>query len=145
MDYGIGYGTHGPWTINKQDVHGCGCVWKCCVPLNPMVLLIIIPMKNGYFIGNIPNIFRQTHVPIQNGDICHFAKRNLQNRSRVPWTCDSAMVLGIPYESHQHHRRRDRRWWGTNSSGCRLLRPWWWITAPPMVTGKRNWPEIWCK
>ena len=36
----------------------CGCVWKCCVPLNPMVLLIIIPMKNGYFIGNIPNIFR---------------------------------------------------------------------------------------
>ena len=32
------------------------------VPLNPMVLLIIIPMKNGYFIGNIPNIFRQTHM-----------------------------------------------------------------------------------
>ena len=31
-----------------------GFVWKCCVPLNPMVLLIIIPMKNGYFIGNIP-------------------------------------------------------------------------------------------
>ena len=30
------------------------------VPLNPMVLLIIIPMKNCYFIGNIPNIFRQT-------------------------------------------------------------------------------------
>ena len=27
-----------------------------------MVLLIIIPMKNGYFIGNIPNIFRQTHM-----------------------------------------------------------------------------------
>ena len=23
------------------------------VPLKPMVLLIIIPMKNGYFIGNI--------------------------------------------------------------------------------------------
>ena len=22
-----------------------GCVWKCCVPLNPMVLLIIIPIK----------------------------------------------------------------------------------------------------
>ena len=27
-----------------------------------MVLLIIIPMKNGYFIGNIPNIFRQTQL-----------------------------------------------------------------------------------
>ena len=25
------------------------------VPLHPMVLLIIIPMKNCYFIGNIPN------------------------------------------------------------------------------------------
>ena len=24
------------------------------VPLNPMVFMIIIPMKNGYFIGNIP-------------------------------------------------------------------------------------------
>ena len=27
-----------------------------------MVLLIIIPMKNGYFIGNIPDIFRQTQI-----------------------------------------------------------------------------------
>ena len=34
-----------------------GCVWKCRVPLNPMVLLIIIPMKNGYFIGNINPTF----------------------------------------------------------------------------------------
>ena len=46
-------------TVNK---HGDGCVWKCCVPLNPMVLLIIIPFLNGYFIGNIPNIFRQTQM-----------------------------------------------------------------------------------
>ena len=29
-----------------------------------MVLLIIIPMKNGYFIGTIPNIFRQTHLQV---------------------------------------------------------------------------------
>ena len=34
-------------------------IWVClkmvrCTPLYPMVLLIIIPMKNGYFIGNIP-------------------------------------------------------------------------------------------
>ena len=34
-----------------------GCVWKCCVPLNPMVLLIIIPFLNGYFIGNINPTF----------------------------------------------------------------------------------------
>ena len=26
-----------------------------------MALLIIIPFLNGYFIGNIPNIFRHTH------------------------------------------------------------------------------------
>ena len=36
------------------------------VPLHPMVLLIIIPMKNGYFIGNIPNIFRQPHFEMGN-------------------------------------------------------------------------------
>ena len=28
-----------------------------CTPKNPMVLLIIIPMKNGYFIGNINPTF----------------------------------------------------------------------------------------
>ena len=31
------------------------------VPLNPMVLLIIIPMKNGYFIGKINPTFSVTH------------------------------------------------------------------------------------
>ena len=34
------------------------------VPLKPMVLLIIIPFLNGYFIGNIPYIFRQTQILI---------------------------------------------------------------------------------
>ena len=39
------------------------CLKMWLVPLNPMVLLIIIPMKNGYFIGGIlhfqtyPNVF----------------------------------------------------------------------------------------
>ena len=36
------------------------------VPLNPMVFMIIIPFFNGYFIGNIPNIFRQTQLQISN-------------------------------------------------------------------------------
>ena len=35
------------------------------VAINPLVLLIIIPMKNCYFIGNIPNIFRQTHMGLK--------------------------------------------------------------------------------
>ena len=38
------------------------CLKMLCTPLYPMVLLIIIPFLNGYFIGNIPNIFRQTHL-----------------------------------------------------------------------------------
>ena len=29
----------------KRATKTCGCVWKCCVSLNPMVLLIIIPIK----------------------------------------------------------------------------------------------------
>ena len=35
-------------------IHSNMGVSENSVPLNPMVLLIIIPMKNGYFIGNIP-------------------------------------------------------------------------------------------
>ena len=34
-----------------------GCVWKCCVALNPMVFMIIIPFLNGYFIENINPTF----------------------------------------------------------------------------------------
>ena len=33
-----------------------------CTPFYPMVLLIIIPFLNGYFIGKINPIFRQTHM-----------------------------------------------------------------------------------
>ena len=39
----------------KSDICHVGVLLKMlCTPLYPMVLLIIIPMKNGYFIGNIP-------------------------------------------------------------------------------------------
>ena len=34
-------------------------------PKNPMVLLIIIPFLNGYFIGGIYPIFRQTQVRLR--------------------------------------------------------------------------------
>ena len=50
-----------PWNSGINWVW-YGCVWKCCVPLNPMVLLIIIPMKNGYFIGNINPTFSDTPI-----------------------------------------------------------------------------------
>ena len=43
--------SYGKWPfivdfpIKKGDFHLYGCVWKCCVPLNPMVFMIIIPTK----------------------------------------------------------------------------------------------------
>ena len=57
-----------PWCIqfcvSEHIFAGCrsGCVWKWAKPLNPMVLLIRQSLLNGYFVGNIPNIFRQTHL-----------------------------------------------------------------------------------
>ena len=50
-----GLGTASSWL---------GFVWKCCVPLHPMVLLIIIPMKNGYFIGNINPTFSDKAIKV---------------------------------------------------------------------------------
>ena len=56
-----------------------GPIWVClkmsAKPLNPMVLLIIIPFLNGYFIGNIPNIFRQTHMGCSNFSPWFVAKK----------------------------------------------------------------------
>ena len=44
---------HDSWKWMGND--GNGFVWKWLVPLHPMVLLIIIPFVNGYFIGGIPH------------------------------------------------------------------------------------------
>ena len=52
------------FSVSHIMFHDLG-VSENSVPLNPMVLLIIIPFLNGYFIGNLPNIFRQTHLAIQ--------------------------------------------------------------------------------
>ena len=60
MDYiWVIYGlTMGTGLVNSEFcIFPYGCVWKCCVSLNPMVLLIIIPFLNGYFIGNINPTF----------------------------------------------------------------------------------------
>ena len=46
------------WWKFRRNPGNCktyGCVWKWLVPLNPMVLLIIIPFLNGDFIGGIPH------------------------------------------------------------------------------------------
>ena len=44
------------WGLGASSVFMVG-LSENSVPLNPMVLLIIIPMKNGYFIGNINPTF----------------------------------------------------------------------------------------
>ena len=43
------------WPLN-------GCVWKCCVPHCTQWFCWSLSPLNGYFIGNIPNIFRQTQI-----------------------------------------------------------------------------------
>ena len=55
------------WTGKACRNHGTiyGFVWKWLVPLHPMVLLIIIPMKNGYHWGYTP--FSDT--PISDGKL----------------------------------------------------------------------------
>ena len=50
----------------KRWTRSHGCVWKCCVPLNPLVFMIIIPFLNGYFIGNTPYFQTNPH--------CHIAR-----------------------------------------------------------------------
>ena len=42
--------------VNLVNFNDLG-VSENSVPLHPMVLLIIVPMKNGYFIGNINPTF----------------------------------------------------------------------------------------
>ena len=54
-------------TIPTYDIRAIHSIYmgvseNVVYPIIPMVLLIIIPFLNGYFIGNIPNIFRQTHM-----------------------------------------------------------------------------------
>ena len=45
-----------PWCMQSPKKNYMG-LSENSVPLHPMVLLIIIRILNGYFIGNIPNIF----------------------------------------------------------------------------------------
>ena len=45
------------WGFNRDSIGIWVCLKMSCTPLYPMVLLIIIPMKNGYFIGNINPTF----------------------------------------------------------------------------------------
>ena len=87
-----------------------GCVWKWLVPLNPMVLLIIIPFLNGYFIGN--PIFRQTLLTLWSLDW-----RNRRNRrTDCTW---KAMSLNVKMVSEHLAVRM----WGGSIELVTLQRP----------------------
>ena len=77
-------------------------IWVClkmlCTPKNPMVLLIIIPFSNGYFIGGIPHFQTYPYHPISlhcvanlSGDGCR-SKRAFSYWLLAPWTSLGAGV-----------------------------------------------------
>ena len=72
------------------------CLKMVSTPLYPMVLLIIIPMKNGYFIGNIPNIFRQTQILIQIDSDClllGYTARKVWQYDAIYWAISKKTLL----------------------------------------------------
>ena len=65
------------WQVSRKKRFHVFSIWVClktlCTPLYPMVLLIIIPMKNGYFIGNINPTFSDKPISFgnrSNFDLC---------------------------------------------------------------------------
>ena len=87
-------------------------IWVCLKIVYPYTqwLMIIIPFLNGYFIGNIPNIFRQTHIwrfpkSRRNPQIIHFLrwpqllkephKASMFDRPGVQWS--SWEILECPW------------------------------------------------
>ena len=105
----------------------CLCMWVCLkmvsTPKNPMVLLIIIPMKNDYFIGDIPHF--QTYPCLYCFWECHTKflanLRPCPNGERHLWQWLSKLT-----------QKRDR--WHTERHSVPLLlpkelqkasKPWW--------------------
>ena len=74
-----------------QPLAPYGFVWKCCVPLNPMVLLIIIPTIHGYFIGGLDSIFRS--IPILAHAFTDFHSATTPNLQVHAVVCDHVGLL----------------------------------------------------
>ena len=69
-----------------------GCVWKCCVPLNPMVLLIIIPIKW---------LFHWEYTLFSDKPICHLwaSQLSLSGASLA----EKRLRISSPTLGRQHH------------------------------------------
>ena len=109
----------------------CGCVWKCCVPLNPMVLLIIIPIKiyeQLLFHWEYTLFFRQTHVPsdsISQGDPAGWTPSALYIPIRNVGWCPVLFLLSVDTV------------WQENVPQFGIAKCWF------MTTRSRNYDGLW--
>ena len=85
-----------------HDFQSWVCLKMLCTPLYPMVLLIIIPMKNGYFIGNINPTFSDTPICHPDpGDRAPFLLASpMLKIFRTAWITSIRMALENPPEIH---------------------------------------------
>ena len=81
------------------------CLKMLCTPLYPMVLLIIIPMKKGYFIGNINPTFSDKPKSVS----FHFQTLLLQGDPEPAVLCQhvppESPVLGTSWAQDIQRRR----------------------------------------
>ena len=106
---GIALDDDGPWFIWV-------CLKMVSTPFYPMVLLIIIPFLNGYFIGNIPYFQTNPYV--------HFQKNCLWKATSgrpIPWSQPPLRR----YQRHPSPQRSGR----CNTTGCAKMG----IAQPPWV------------
>ena len=117
-----------------------GNTWRLSensVPLNPMVLLISIPMKNGYFIGNIPNIFRQTHMAVvrisfandHSSRITKMTVANLSQTLRLSFTGVSWWNLSLNLSQKKIELREKKNFQGVSCWQFKIL-TWTFRTTP---------------
>ena len=98
------------------------CLKMVSTQKNPLVLLIIIPFLNGYFIGKIPNISRQTHV------IRYEA--SFKKKTKVTWACHHFITLSVNFPVVMSLSLCQKSQTGTGQLHPELLRaPSCWILA----------------
>ena len=108
---------------SRFPIFSYGCVWKWLVPLHPMVLLIIIPFLNGYFIGNINPTFsdKPIYVPMLLRLFLAFrAPKPSQNRQKTNLWWLLEFTLFSP--RHQDRIKSQQKMTGPSRDAGRLVR-----------------------
>ena len=100
--------------------HKHGHIWVClkmlCTPLYPMVtVMIIIPMKNGYFIGNINPTF--SDKPIWTHNDSQLSPWGLQGQSDQLWQSKPSKpklgLTGLDVSWVRKHDQSQIKCWGS--------------------------------